>query len=93
MLAHNRQLTALLLDTADPLHLPLVTPRNAAKRGGSVMLRLPDHHPAPKVVAALRDQGIATDARSPTLRLSPGVMTTAAGTEALIAALVNLLRP
>ena len=93
LLAHNRQLTALLIDAADALHLPLVTPRNAAKRGGSVMLRLPDHQPAPKVVAALRDQGIATDARSQTLRLSPGVMTTAAGTEALIAALGNLLRP
>ena len=93
LLAHNRQLSALLIDAADALHLPLVTPRNAAKRGGSVMLRLPDHQPAPKVVAALRDQGIATDARSQTLRLSPGVMTTAAGTEALIAALGNLLRP
>ena len=93
LLAHNRQLTARLIDAADALHLPLVTPRDAAKRGGSVMLRLPDHHPAPKVVAALRDQGIATDARSQTLRLSPGVMTTAAGTEALIAALGNLLRP
>ncbi|MEI2686188.1 MAG: aminotransferase class V-fold PLP-dependent enzyme [Cypionkella sp.] len=64
LLAHNRQLTARLIDAADALHLPLVTPRDAARRGGSVMLRLPDHHPAPKVVAALRDQGIATDARA-----------------------------
>ena len=75
------------------MRLPLITPRDEAKRGGSVMLRLPDHHPAPQVVAALRDLGIATDARSQTLRLSPGVMTTQAGTERLIAALGRLLRP
>ncbi len=93
LLAHNRRLTARLIASADEMRLPLITPRDEAKRGGSVMLRLPDHHPAPQVVAALRDLGIATDARSQTLRLSPGVMTTQAGTERLIAALGRLLRP
>jgi selenocysteine lyase/cysteine desulfurase len=91
LLAHNRALTARLITAADDLGLHLVTPRAAEKRGGSVMLRLPDTHPAPQIVAALRQMGITTDARSQTLRLSPGNLTTLAGTEALIAALGDLL--
>jgi selenocysteine lyase/cysteine desulfurase len=56
------------------------------------MLHLPESHPAPQIVAALRAQGITTDARSQTLRLSPGILTTEAGTDRLIAALKALLR-
>ena len=92
LLAHNRRLTARLIAAADELALPLLTPRDADKRGGSVMLRLPDSHPAAGVVAALRAQGITTDARSQTLRLSPGNITTMAGVETLVAALTGLLR-
>lgn len=91
LLAHNRSLTARLIEAADALRLPLLTPRDPDKRGGSIMLRLPDSHPAPQIVAALRAQGITTDARSQTLRLSPGNLTTLAGTETLIAALAALL--
>ena len=90
ILAHNRRLTGQLIDMADALALPLVTPRDAAKRGGSVMLRLPDDLPAPQVVAALRAQGITTDHRSQTLRLSPGIVTTEAGVTKLRAALTQL---
>jgi selenocysteine lyase/cysteine desulfurase len=92
-LAHNRRLTAKLIEAADALNLTLLTPRDPDKRGGSIMLRLPDSHPAAAVVTALRAQGITTDARSQTLRLSPGNLTTMAGTETLIAALTKLLRP
>lgn len=92
LLSHNRHLTARLIDAADSMKLPLLTPRHADKRGGSIMVRLPDSHPAPQVVAALRAQGITTDARSQTLRLSPGVVTTFAGTETLICAMEKLLR-
>ena len=91
ILAHNRKLTARLIDAADDLGLPLLTPRPETKRGGSIMVRLPDTLPAPQVVATLRTQGITTDARSQTLRLSPGIMTTEAGTDRLIAALKALL--
>ena len=91
MLAHNRALTARIIAAADFLGLPLHSPRDEARRGGSVMLRLPEKHPAADVVAALRAHGITTDARGPVLRLSPGVMTTAAGTEKLIAALGTVL--
>lgn len=91
ILAHNRKLTARLIDAADDLGLPLLTPRPEAKRGGSIMVRLPDRLPAPQVVATLRGQGITTDARSQTLRLSPGVLTSDAGTDRLVAALKALL--
>ncbi len=91
ILAHNRRLTARLIEGADQLGLPLLTPRAEEKRGGSIMLRLPGSHPAPGIVGALRAEGITTDHRSQTLRLSPGVMTTVDGTETLIAALTRLL--
>ncbi|MEI6798532.1 MAG: aminotransferase class V-fold PLP-dependent enzyme [Pseudomonadota bacterium] len=91
ILAHNRRLTARLIDGADDLALPLLTPRPEAKRGGSVMVRLPDSLPAAQVVAGLRVQGITTDARSQTLRLSPGLLTTDAGADRLISALKALL--
>ena len=92
LLAHNRALTARIIAAADELRLALVTPRDADQRGGSVMLRLPDALSAAGVVAGLRAQGITTDCRGQTLRLSPGVMTTRAGTERLVAALAQLVR-
>lgn len=92
LLAHNRRLTARLIAGADELRLPLLTPREETRRGGSVMLRLPDDRPAAEIVAALRGLGITTDHRSQTLRLSPGVLTTSAGVERLIAELARLLR-
>ena len=93
LVTHNRHLTAMLIEIADQLGLDMVTPRPEAKRGGSVMLRLPDAVPAADVVAGLRTLGIYTDNRSQTLRLSPGVMTTVACTQRLIAALTAVVRP
>ena len=92
LLAHNRALSARIIEAVDALHLPLVSPRDPERRGGSVMLRLPDSLPAAGVVAALRSQGITTDARSQTLRLSPGAVTTMAGVERLTLALGQLVR-
>lgn len=86
MLAHNRRLTAALIEGADALGLTLLTPRPEASRGGSVMLRLPDSHPAAQVVTALRAKGITTDARGQTIRLSPGILTTTEGVHRAIAA-------
>ncbi len=92
LLAHNRALSARIIDGMDGMGLPLVSPSDPERRGGSVMLRLPDARPAAHVVAALRAQGIATDARGQTLRLSPGAVTTMAGVERLIGALALLVR-
>ena len=93
ILAHNRALTAQLIDIADALNLPLVTPRAEPDRGGSVMLRLPDSHPAPQIVAGLRAAGVTADSRSQTLRLSPGILTTQTGITRLETALAGLLHP
>lgn len=92
ILAHNRRLAARLFDMADAAGLPVLTPRPEAKRGGSVMLRLPDQRPAAGVVSALRARGISTDSRGQTLRLSPGIVTTDAGAELLAEALGQVLR-
>ncbi len=92
ILAHNRALTERLFQIADACALAPVTPRAEAERGGSVMLRLPETHPAPGIVAALRAEGITTDARGQTLRLSPGVLTTMAGCDHLATVLPGLLR-
>ena len=92
LLAHNRALTAQLIEGLDALHLPMLTPRAEGQRGGSVMLRLPESHPAPHIVMALRDLGLSADARSQTLRLSPGAMTSADGCDRLIKALGRLIR-
>jgi kynureninase len=92
LLAHNRALTRMIIAAADRMNLHLVTPRDPEQRGGSVMLRLPERLVAADVVGAMRGQGITTDARGQVLRLSPGVMTTEAGTERLIAALGGLVR-
>ena len=93
LLAHNRLLTARLIEAADALDLDVLTPRDPAKRGGSVMLRLPDPLPAAAVVATLRAQNISTDHRGRILRLSPGAITTADGVENLIQALTRIVKP
>ena len=91
LLAHNRRLTAQLIDMADALGLPLLTPRAEKARGGSVMLKLPDSHPAGTVVTALRDRGITADSRGQTLRLSPGILTTETGVLRVTSELGSLL--
>jgi kynureninase len=92
LLAHNRSLTARIIDAADEAGLPLATPRAEAARGGSVMLRLPSTDAAQRALQALREADLHADIRGATLRLSPGFVTTAQGTDRLIAALGSLLK-
>ncbi len=89
LLSHNQRLGQTIIDGVAGLGLTLASPASAKKRGGSVMLRLPDHLPAPALVATLARAGISTDARGQTLRLSPGVMTTEAGAQRLLEDLVK----
>lgn len=91
ILAHNRALAARIDAVIADLGLPFVSPRDAKARGGSVMALLPEDRPAAQVIAGLRAQGIAADARGRTLRLSPGVMTTEAGVTRLAGALAGLV--
>ena len=84
LLAHNRTLTARIIDAADEIGLPLATPRPEPRRGGSVMLRLPSAEAAQNALQTLRAADLHADARGSTLRLSPGFVTTAEGTDQLI---------
>ena len=73
--AWNRKLVDRIIKRADALNLPLHSPRDADKRGGSVMLRFPDKPEASAVVGALGVEGYSVDFRGPLMRLSPGNMT------------------
>jgi selenocysteine lyase/cysteine desulfurase len=84
ILAHNRELTRRLIAAADDLGFHLITPRTEAERGGSVMLKLASAGIAEQTLEALRRENLYADSRGPILRLSPGVMTSADATDALI---------
>jgi selenocysteine lyase/cysteine desulfurase len=92
LLAHNRALTERVFAIADALGLHPLTPREADRRGGSVMLDLPAAWPGARVVDRLRQGGITADHRGQTLRLSPGIVTTAAGCDRLAEVLADALR-
>ena len=75
MAAWNRALSSRIIERADALGLPLHSPRDPEKRGGSVMLRFPDKPEAAAVVGALGVEGYSIDFRSEIVRLSPGNVT------------------
>ena len=74
------------------LGLELASPRRADERGGSLMFRLPQGRDPRAVVDALRARGLYTDSRGPTLRLSPGNVTSMDGVQRLLRALHAALR-
>lgn len=84
LLAHNRALTGKLIAAADDLRLGLVTPRDAAQRGGSVMIKLRSEEAARRLIPQLRQQQLYADNRGAILRLSPGHMTSVDATDRLI---------
>ena len=71
----NRRLVDRIIARADALDLALHSPRDADRRGGSVMLRFPDKPEAAAAVGALGEEGYSVDFRGPLMRLSPGVVT------------------
>jgi kynureninase len=89
--AQNWALSAQVQAGVQAMGLPLASPREAHKRGGSVMLALPADLPASRVLDAFRADGVWADARSQTLRLSPGVMTTGDGVARMLATLAGVL--
>jgi selenocysteine lyase/cysteine desulfurase len=92
MLAHNRALTAAIVEGADELGLGLVSPRDEARRGGSVMLNVPAAAEPAMIVDSLRAAGVYADCRGATLRLSPGTVTTMGGCIRLLGALRRLIK-
>lgn len=91
-LAHNRALTRQIIERADALGLPLASPRDADRRGGSVMLRLPTGTDGAALVEGLRAQSVFVDCRGDILRLSPGEVTTRAHVDRLFDGLDALIR-
>lgn len=91
LLAHNRALTAEIIAAADDIGLSLATPRLERQRGGSVMLRLANPEVAQRSLQDLRVADLHADVRGATLRLSPGFVTTADGTDRLIKSLKALV--
>ncbi len=87
ILAQNRRQTDWIMTEVKNLGLDLITPKPEARRGGSVMMRLPDGAPAAPVVEALKADGVVTDGRGSILRASPGVITSDDGVTALLAGL------
>jgi kynureninase len=92
LLAHNRELMKQIIAGADELGLGLVSPRDEARRGGSVMINVPASVDPATVVNSLRAAGVYADCRGATLRLSPGVVTTEGGVERLLGELRRLLK-
>ncbi len=90
--AHNLALSTRLLEGLEAMGLTLATPREPERRGGSLMVSLPESTPAAEVVNQLRAQGIYMDCRGHTLRMSPGPITTEAGVLRTLAALDALLK-
>lgn len=73
--ARNRAMVDRIIAHADALDLPLLSPREAHRRGGAAMLRMPDKAEAAAVVGALGVEGYSVDSRGDILRLSPGIVT------------------
>ncbi|MEK1886868.1 MAG: aminotransferase class V-fold PLP-dependent enzyme [Phyllobacterium sp.] len=67
------------------------SPLDEDKRGGSVMLSLPESLDSGCIVSGLREQKLYCDARGSTLRLSPGSVTNVESVDALCGALEQLM--
>ncbi|PHR21976.1 MAG: aminotransferase [Hoeflea sp.] len=89
LLAHNRELGQRIIDTAPSLGMTLASPHEAERRGGSIMLRLPDGVDPASSVDRLREQAIYADCRGRIMRLSPGTVTTVEGVDRLLAGLAG----
>ncbi|MFT0174391.1 aminotransferase class V-fold PLP-dependent enzyme [Paraburkholderia mimosarum] len=83
--AHNLLLSHLLIEITGSRGYALLSPRDDASRGASVMVQTPAHLDPQAVVAKLASQQILIDARGRTLRLSPGACATVGGIERLAA--------
>lgn len=88
----NRTLTERLVAMAHNNGWALASPADPTKRGGSVMITLPEHGNPAEIITSLRAAELYADARGRTLRLSPGFVTTSDAVDALEARLVSLLR-
>lgn len=70
--AHNLELTGEVIRRADTLGLEVLSPREPARRGGLVRVRVPGGRArAEAVLHRLLERDVVLDSRSDTLRISP----------------------
>jgi selenocysteine lyase/cysteine desulfurase len=89
---HNLQLSERLIGIADNHRLRVVSPRDAERRGGTVVIEIPSDRSPADVQRGLMAAGIACDTRSQRMRWSPGLITEAAWLEVLDRELAGLCR-
>jgi selenocysteine lyase/cysteine desulfurase len=85
--AHNLALSDMIISHARRSNWMIASPLDPERRGGSVMLGLPEHLNGSDLVTSLRARHIYCDVRGRTLRLSPGAVTSDAGVAELCRAL------
>ncbi|MEO5758994.1 MAG: aminotransferase class V-fold PLP-dependent enzyme [Mesorhizobium sp.] len=90
--AHNLRLSRRLMDIADGHGLTLVSPRDDASRGGTVVIEIPAGVSPDHVQRGLMAQGIVCDTRSDRMRWSPGLITSEASFDVMDGLLANLCR-
>lgn len=91
-LEKNRALCGMIIAAADEAGFELASPRDPEKRGGSVMMRLPDSIDPQAALGILRSQSVFADARGSLLRCSPGFVTSQAGVDRFVEALGGIRR-
>ena len=89
--AQNFALTSRIIERSLENGWVVGSPLDESKRGGSVMLSLPQNCNATAIVSALREQKLYCDARGSTLRLSPGSVTSLDDVDALCDALKQMM--
>lgn len=92
LLHHNRLLCDVLIEGIDDMELPLLSPRNAQSRGGSLMVDLASQETASETLGILNAAGFSADIRGSVLRLSPGYQTTEDATRELVDVLETSLK-
>ncbi len=90
--AHNLALSARLMEIADAHRLRIVSPRDSARRGGTVVVEIPSGRSPAGVQRGLMAAGVVCDTRSERMRWSPGLVTDLVGLDRLDRELGRLLR-
>jgi kynureninase len=72
--SHNLRLSQMLIDIADAHDLRLVSPREEARRGGTIVVEFSDRDPAGMQRELMR-AGLLCDTRGARMRWSPGQVT------------------
>ncbi|WP_269511254.1 aminotransferase class V-fold PLP-dependent enzyme [Burkholderia sp. IMCC1007] len=83
MRAHNLALSHRLIELFDRKGYRVLSPRDDAERGGSVMAELPPFIEPRALEATLARDGVLIDTRGRTLRASPGPLTRSAAIDTL----------